>query len=169
MKKSLDCQYIFKKQFLIMAMEVGWSLVDLFAFFFLALSSNVVFFLSAEMDPKKRVTLSVFVLGFGLNLIGLSHLFRIGFEEQIPMFIPSVQLLGTLFMLIGLILSFYHRTFELSALRQRDGEVKDTISTLKRKYYKQEISEEDLRSTYSNLLRELAELEVKLRRTSKKS
>ncbi len=151
-------------------MPVGFdfSLVDLFAFFFLALSSNIVFFLSEKMDSRRKVSFSVFVLGFGLNMIGLSHLFRIGFEEQIPIFIPSVQLIGTLGMLIGLILSFYQKSFEMTALRQRYDEVKDMISTLKRRYYEQKISEEDLRSVHSSLLRELAELEVKLKRKSKR-
>lgn len=51
---------------------------------------------------------------------------------------------------------------EISKLRKREEEIKSVITKLKDKYYRQEMSEEDLKNAYSGLLRELAEVEVKL-------
>ena len=67
---------------------------------------------------------------------------------------------------------FYEKGGEIYNLRRREEEIKSVIGKLKDKYYQQELSEEDLKGAYSELLRELAEIEVKLmnhKTTEKKS
>ena len=53
----------------------------------------------------------------------------------------------------------------MSGVRASSIKIESTssiIAKLKDKYYQQELSEEDLKNAYSGLLRELAEIEVKL-------
>jgi len=50
----------------------------------------------------------------------------------------------------------------MADLKKRHDEVTSIIKNLKEKYYKQEISEEDLKSINVHLMKELAEIEVKL-------
>lgn len=151
-----------------MAVEFGLeTIVNVLIFLSLGLSSYIVFYFSQKFDPYKQVTVSVFILALGLNLIGLSHLFRIGTATAVQPLITFSALLGALFTFIGFILVFYKKSLQVINLKERYDEVNAIIANLKDKYYKQEISEEDLRTVHSGLLKELAELEVKMKKDAK--
>ncbi len=143
------------------------DIVNLGVFFGLSLSSYVMLYFSQKASLEKQVTSSVFTLAMGLNLIGLSSLFRIGTEYSLPVFNLVTASLGTVFAFAGVIMVFYERSYKVGDIKKRYDEVKAVISNLKEKYYKQEISEEDLKSVHSSLLKELAELEVKLKRKNR--
>ena len=49
-------------------------------------------------------------------------------------------------------------------MKRKSKEIKEVMNYLKNKYYKQEISAEELKSLYSELMKELAETEVKMKR-----
>jgi len=140
------------------------DIVNLGVFFGLSVSSYVMLYFSQKASLEKRVTSSVFTLALGLNMIGLSSLFRIGIEKFLPIFNIITASLGTVCSLVGVVMVFYERAYKVKDIKSRYEEVKAIISNLKEKYYKQEISEEDLKSTNASLLRELAELEVKLKK-----
>lgn len=140
------------------------DIVNLGVFLGLSLSSYVMLYFSQKASIGKQVTSSVFTLAIGLNLIGLSSLFRIGIEYTLPVFNLVTSSLGTVFAFVGVIMVFYERSYKVGDIKKRYDEVKAVISNLKKKYYKQEISEEDLKSVHSSLLKELAELEVKLKK-----
>jgi len=148
-----------------MGFQLGVAdIVNLGVFFGLGLSSYIMLFLSQKASLEKKITSSVFTLSLGLNLIGLSSLFRIGIEHYLPIFNIITASVGTVCAFVGVIMVFYERAYKLKAIESRYEEVKSMISNLKEKYYKQEISEEDLRFTHASLLKELAELEVKLKK-----
>jgi uncharacterized membrane protein len=140
------------------------DIVNLGVFFGLSISSYAMLYFSQKASLEKRVTSSVFTLALGLNMIGLSSLFRIGIEKFLPIFNIITASLGTVCSLVGVVMVFYERAYKVKDIKSRYEEVKAIISNLKEKYYKQEISEEDLKSTNASLLRELAELEVKLKK-----
>jgi uncharacterized membrane protein len=148
-----------------MGFQLGVAdIVNLGVFFGLSISSYIMLYFFQKSSLEKKVTSSVFTLALGLNLIGLSNLFRIGIEHSLPFFNIITASLGTVCALAGVIMVFYERAYKIKDIQSRYEEVKAMISNLKEKYYKQEISEEDLKSIHAGLLRELAELEVKLKK-----
>lgn len=138
------------------------DIVNLLAFLGLTVATYTIFYFSRTMNQPKGVSLNLFTLALGINLIGLSHLFRIWLDVSTSPLIIITVAGGTVFLAIGVIWVFYEKSMELSNLRRREGEIRSVITKLKDKYYQQELSEEDLKSAYSGLLRELAEIEVRL-------
>ena len=140
------------------------NVANIAIFFGLGLSSYVIFYFSQKANPDK-ITASIFTLAFGLNMIGLSSLFRIGIETTLPLFIILSALVGALLTFAGVVLTFRQKSAQIENLKKRHEELEAVISNLKDRYYKQEISEEDLRTVHSSLLKELAELEVKMKQS----
>lgn len=137
------------------------DLVNLLAFLGLTIATYTIFYFS-KMINQRGVSLNLFTLALGINLIGLSHLFRIWLDVNTSALIIITVALGAILLSTGVIWVFYEKGTELSNLRRREGEIKSIITKLKEKYYQQELAEEDLKSAYSGLLRELAEIEVRL-------
>ena len=148
------------------------DVVNLLAFLGLTIATYTIFYFGKAMNMGKNVSLNLFTLALGVNLIGLSHLFRIWLDVSTSPFIVITVATGAVFLSTGVIWVFHEKGRELYNLRRREEEIKSVIGKLKDKYYQQELSEEDLKGAYSELLRELAEIEVKLmdhKTTEKKS
>jgi hypothetical protein len=139
------------------------DIVDIIIFFALEYLSYILFYFVQKVDPGKGVTPSIFLLCFGINLIALSFLFRIGREVNASQFVTFSILGGSLAILIGGIFVYYRKTVQIADLRRRQDEILKIIESLKKRYYKQEISEEDLKSVNTQLIKELTEIEVKLK------
>ncbi len=137
------------------------DVVNVLAFLGLTIATYTIFYFSKSLN-KQGVSANLFTLALGMNLIGLSHLFRIWLDVSTSPLIIITVASGAVFLSIGVIWVFYEKGRELSDLRKREEEIKSVISKLKDKYYQQELSEEDLKTAYSGLLRELAEVEVRL-------
>lgn len=146
-----------------MAIEFTISnFVNLLAFLALTIATYTIFYFGRMMNLTKGVGLNLFTLSLGINLIGLSYLFRIWLESTTSPIILIMVASGAVFMAIGVIWVFYEKGVELSNLKRRENEIKSIIAKLKEKYYQQELSEGELKNVYSELLRELAEIEVKI-------
>lgn len=146
-------------------MIFGYSvadLVNLLAFLGLTIATYTIFYFSKTVNQARGVSVNLFTLALGINLIGLSHLFRIWLDLATSPLIVITVAVGAVFLSVGVIWVFYEKGMELSGLRRREGEIKSIIAKLKDKYYQQELSEGDLKNAYSGLLRELAEIEVRL-------
>ena len=63
------------------------NIVNFLTFMGLSMSAYIMFYLSKGLDPEKQVTTNIFMLAIGLNLIGLSHLFRVWSDFTITYFI----------------------------------------------------------------------------------
>lgn len=137
------------------------DVVDILIFFILEYLAYLLFYFVQKVDPGKSVTPSLFVLCFGINLVALSFLFRVGKEISNQLVTLSI-LSGALAILLGGVFVYYKKSVQVADLKKRHGEVISIIKKLKEKYYKQEITEEDLKSVNVTLMKELAEIEVKL-------
>jgi hypothetical protein len=127
----------------------------------LTVSGGLIFYYSIKNSPE-RISMGVFVLIIGFFLIGLSHLFRIGIDvTSVPIVITNF--LGVFFILAGVSVVFLQGSRHMEGLRKRQEEIKSIITVLKDKYYQQEVSEEELKPIYAQLLKELAEIEVRLK------
>ena len=138
------------------------DLVNLLAFLGLTVATYTIFYFGKMMNQARGVSFNFFTLALGTNLIGLSHLFRIWLDVSTSPLIIITVATGAVFLSVGVVWVFYEKGMEISNLRSREEEIKSVIGKLKDKYYQQELSEEDLKSAYSGLLRELAEIEVKV-------
>jgi hypothetical protein len=138
------------------------DIVDILIFFVLEYLCYLVFYFIQKLDPGKAVTPNLFLLSLGINLIGLSFLFRIGREVNTSNFVTISILSGSMAILVGGMLVYYRKSVQVADLKKRHEEVKSIIKNMKDKYYKQEISEDDLKSVNRGLMKELAEIEVKL-------
>ncbi len=146
--------------------DIG-DFVNLMAFLGLTVATYTIFFFSKLINEKK-ISLNLFTLALGISLIGLSHLLRIFIDTtESPIVVVTVAT-GAIFTATGVMWVFYEHGTEISSLRKRQEEIKLIIKNLKDKYYKQEISEKELEDAYSELLKELVEIEVKLTETKRK-
>lgn len=143
------------------------NFVNVVAFLGLTVATYTIFYFGRAINPK-GFSINLFTLALGINLIGLSHLFRIWLDPPTSPIITLTVASGAIFTATGVIWAFYEHGMEISTLKRRQEEIKSIIAKLKEKYYKQEISENELEDAYSNLLEELTEIEVKLREVKKK-
>lgn len=138
------------------------TVVNLLAFLGLTVATYTIFYLGRMMNPNKGIGVNLFTLALGINFIGLSHLFRIWLDVSTSPLVLILVAIGSVLMSSGVIWVFYEKGREIYNLKKQEKEVKSVIANLKEKYYKQELSEEELKYVYSSLLKELAEIEVKL-------
>ena len=138
------------------------DIVNLLAFLGLTVATYTIFYFGKMMNPTKGIGINLFTLALGINLIGLSHLFRIWLDVVTSPLVLILVAGGSAFLATGVIWVFYEKAVEISNLKRRGQEINSVIAKLKEQYYKKELSEEDLKAVYSNLLKELAEIEVKL-------
>ena len=129
----------------------------------LIFSACIIFSLGKTSSLTRRGSLASFVLALGVSFVALSHLLRVGIENLYPSYVLVTSFIGSISTLFGIVLVSYE-IYQITTLRRKYYEIKAVISNLKEKYYKQEISEEELKQSHANLLKELATLEVKLRR-----
>ncbi len=138
--------------------------VNFINFFVFVIAPYVIFYFARESELKKKISLSVFLVALGLNFIGLSYLVRIILGEVAPQFILGTLSIGALLILASVLNLFYTRALEYEILRKRHKKIKMVIKDLQNKYYKREITEDVLREVYGELLKELAEIEFKLKK-----
>ncbi len=130
-------------------------------------------------NPQKKITLPWINLALGTVLIGLNYLVQAVFGTQIS---ASTEIALSSYLLIigGAALSFtsfltlyIERSNEVNALRQRHEELHSIMKRLHKKFLSREIPEDEMKKIDTDLVRQLAEIEVKLeklkKRTKKKS
>ncbi len=139
-------------------------IVNFVNFFVFITAPYALFYFAREMDLKKNISLSIFLLALGLNFIGLSYLIRIFSGEVAPQYVLGSLSIGALLILASVISFFSTKALEFSLLRERHKKIKAVILDLQKKYYKKEISEDVLREVYGELLKELADIEFKLKK-----
>lgn len=143
------------------------NFINYTAFISLMISSVLIFFFGKTSTLTRRSIISNYILALGIAFIGLSHLLRVEVETFLSTPIMITSLVGGIFTLFGAFVVSYD-AYGIIKLKRKYEEIKLVISKLKNKYYRQEISEDDLRRSHADLLRELTELEVKLGKTENK-
>ena len=138
------------------------TFVNLLAFLGLTIATYTIFYFGKAMNPDKGIGVNLFTLALGINLIGLSHLFRIWLDVSTSPLILILVTVGAIFLSTGVVWVFHEKSTEISRLKRREKEINSVIAKLKEKYYQKELAEEDLKALYSNLMRELAEIDIKL-------
>lgn len=149
------------------ALELVSNAVNFINFFVFIIAPYAIFYFAREAEINKDISISAFLVALGLNFIGVSYLVRILLGEIAPQFILGTLSIGALLILASIINLFYTRALESVLLKKRYKKIKSVIADLQKKYYRREVTEDVLREVYGELLKELAEIEIKFKKKSK--
>ena len=147
--------------------------IDLFIFFSYLVMASFVIYVGKTISAQKKVTLPWLIIAIGLLFSSLNLFVEIvGIVTEIyiiprPVLWYVFNTIGSVMLIAGFASVMVEKKLELNLLRKRAIEIKDVMVYLKDQYYKKELSEEDLRKLYTNLLEHLAEIEVKIKRIEK--
>lgn len=147
--------------------------VDLFIFFSYTVMVSFLLYIGKFVSSEKKITLPWIIISVGLLFISMNifvEIVSIITETYIiprPILWYAFNSIGSIALIVGFASVMAERQAELGKLRKRQLEIKDIMQYLKELYYKKELSEEDLRRLYADLVEQLAEIEVKIRRLEK--
>jgi len=148
--------------------------IDLFIFFAYVIASTFIIYIGRKINYEKKITLSWIVLATGFLFISVNLLIEVAglivgsYTTTKPVFWYLINMLGSIFILIGFAMSLFEKIVDISILKKRKIEIRQIMDYLDEKYRKRELTEEDLRKMYSKMVEELAEVEVKLKGLEKK-
>lgn len=136
---------------------------------------GLLLYLGRSMGPKKKLSFPWINLSFGTILIGVNYLVQAVFATQITGD-PTITISSYLLIIGGAALSFtsflilyMERSNELQTLKDRQDELKEITNRLRKKYLARELPEDELKKLDTDIVRELAEIEVKLDKIKRKS
>lgn len=147
--------------------------IDLFVFFSYIVMASFLVYVGRIVSYQKKLTLPWIMIAGGLLLISLNIFVEIvGSLTQVyiiprPVLWYAFNVIGSIALIAGFASVMVERQVEIGNLRRRQLEIKDIMQYLKEQYYKKELSEEDLRKLYADLVEQLAEIEVKIKRFEK--
>lgn len=147
--------------------------INVAAFFAFAAIGGLLLYIGRSTNPERKLTLPWINLGFGTALIGVNYLIQGIFAPQVAGD-PSIMISSYLLIIGGAALSFTsfavlytERANEADILTKRQTELKEITTRLREKFLKRELSEDELKKLDIDIVRELAEVEVKLDKLKK--
>lgn len=135
--------------------------------------AGFLLYIGKYMNIQRKITLPWIILSIGFLFSSLNLFIEIIGLVSNNYIIPRPVLwyifntIGSIALIVGFAAIMTERQLEISILRKRQMEIKDIMQFLKEQYYKKEISEDDLRKLYTNLVEQLAEIEVRIKRLGK--
>lgn len=147
--------------------------VDLFIFFSYLVMAFFLLYIGKYVSVQRKITLPWVILSIGFLFSSLNIFIEIvGIVTQIyilprPVLWYVFNSIGSIALIVGFASVMVERQLEISILRKRQIEIKDIMQYLKDEYYKKELSEEDLRRFYADLVEHLAEIEVRIKAIEK--
>jgi len=147
--------------------------IDLFIFFSYIVMAGFLLYVGRNITIQKKITLPWIILTIGLLFTSLNVFVEIvGVVAEIyiiprPVLWYVFNTIGSVSLIGGFASIIAEKQIELGMLKSRQLEIKDIMDYLKERYYRKEISEEDLRKLYADLVGQLAEIEVKIKRLGK--
>jgi hypothetical protein len=146
-------------------------------FFFSIISVGIaLLYISREISAKKKIEFPWILLVIGITISNMNQIIN-AFATLNTVEASVAFILGITTTVMGLaatiggfvIIVLNQRYYEASNLRKRSDEIKATIKNLNEKFRSRQISEADLRMLSSGLIGELAQVEVKLEKSGKKT
>ena len=147
--------------------------VDLFIFFSYLVMAGFLLYIGRYVSLQKKITLPWLILSIGFLFSSLNLFVEVvGILTEVyiiprPILWYIFNTIGSIALIIGFASVMVERQLEMSVLKRRQLEIKDIMQYLKESYYKKELSEDDLRRFYADLVEHLAEIEVKIKTLEK--
>ncbi len=148
--------------------------IDLFIFFSYIVLTGFLLYVGKLVSYEHKITLPWIIISIGLLFTSLNLFVEIVGELTEVYILPRPVLwyvfnaIGSIALIAGFAAAMAERQLELGRLKRKQLEIKDIMEYLKERYFKKEISEEDLRRLYADLVQNLAEIEVKIKHLQKK-
>lgn len=148
--------------------------INLAAFAAFIVIGLMLLYVGKSTSHQKRITLTWINLAFGTFLIGINYLVQAVFATQIsgdPVIAISSYLLiigGAALAFTSFVILYVERSNEANVLRTRHAELKEIMVRLRKKFLSRELPEEEMKRLDIDIVRELAEIEVKLGRLKRK-
>jgi hypothetical protein len=124
--------------------------------------------------PEKKVTFAWVNLSFGTFLLGFNYLMQALFVTELPSN-PAITISSYLLVMGGAALSFtsflmlyMESSDEAKRLRERQEDLQEITARLKKKYLSRELPEDEMKRLDTDIVKELAEIEVKLDKINRK-
>ncbi len=147
--------------------------IDLFIFFSYIVMTSFLVYIGKIVSYQKKLTLPWIMIAGGLLFISLNIFVEIvGTVTQLyitprPVLWYAFNVIASIALIVGFAAVMVEKQVEISNLRKRQLEIKDIMQYLKEQYYKKELGEDELRKLYADLVAQLAEIEVKIKRLEK--
>jgi hypothetical protein len=144
--------------------------IDLFVFFSYIVMASFLIYVGKIVSYQKKLTLPWILIAGGLLFISLNIFVEIvgtvtqSYITPRPVLWYAFNIVGSIALITGFASVMVERQVEISNLRKRQLEIKDIMQYLKEQYYKKELGEDELRKLYADLVEQLAEIEVKIKR-----
>ncbi len=149
-------------------------LMNLAAFLAFVVVGGLQIYMGRSTNPEKKITFPWINLAFGTFLIGVNYLMQALFPTQTsidPTVGVSSYLLvigGAALSLTSFIILYMERTNEARTLRERQDDLHQIMDRIRKKFLSRELPEDEMRKIDTDIVRELAEIEVKLDKLSKR-
>ena len=143
--------------------------VDLFILCSYVVMAGFFLYVGKTVNVEKKITLPWIVIAIGLLFTSLNLFVEIVGTTTGVYVLPRPILwyifnaIGSVALIAGFASAMAERQLELGILKKRQVEIKDIMQYLKERYYKKELSEEELRKLYADLIHQSAEIEVKIK------
>ena len=147
------------------------DIVNFFMFYSFLGTGIVVLMIGRYQKLKIKLFSPFSLLSLGLIIVAFRSLFLSapnlsGLSVYTSFLVPIVSIVGSFFLTLGVIFLLLEKRVEKAALERRTEEIKAVLENLHQKYFKKELSEEDMRKMNADLEKELAEIEVRLKEKS---
>lgn len=132
--------------------------------------SIFILYLGKENNPRKKLTFPWVAVFAGVIVSGFIHLINVAeLIEIVSMNIgfaleSLASISGGLLITGGIAWIVAEKMYEVNLLRKREIEVREILLRLKEMFLARKISEEDLKKIYPELVKELAEIEVRIKK-----
>lgn len=132
--------------------------------------SIFILYLGKENNPRKKLTFPWVAVFSGIIVSAFVHLINVAEIIEIVSMNVGFALEGIASISGGLLITggiawiVAEKMYEINLLRKREIEVREILLRLKELFLARKISEEDLKKIYPELIKELAEIEVRIKK-----
>ena len=150
------------------------TLMSVATFATFVLLGGILIYLGRSTDPEKKIKLPWINLALGVVMSGAgfflesTRLLQYLVEDTIILSAFLLIITGTVLTFISITILYTSRTTELSILRDREDHIKKIMKKLRDKYFARELEEDELKKMHADLVKEMAEIEVRLGEIKKK-
>lgn len=151
-----------------------YTVINLAAFGAFVAIGGVMLYVGRTTHPEKKISFPWINLANGTFLIAVNYLIQAIFAPQTPIDssveISSYLLIvgGSALLFTSFVILYTERANETNVLKQRQDDLKEITTRLKKKYLSRELPEDELKKLDTDIVRELAEIEVKLDKINRK-
>ena len=150
-------------------------IINLGAFVAFATIGFLFLYIGKSTDTGRKLTMPWINLFFGIILIGLNYLIQAVFPSQIlvdsTITISSYLLIisGAAITFTSFVILYTQRSNEIGNLQKRHNELTSITHKLQKKFMSRQLPEDEMKRLNTGIVKELAEIEVKLDELKKKA